>query len=272
MNYLKELNAFKEWTRFHSLPVCAVALWHTLMLLNNAVRWRRSFNVPNTTIEQLSGLNPQRLSEARKILAAHNLISYQPGTKGKAPIYQMMSLVAYFDGLSASTDQSITQSEEPHEAIHAPMTEESQDTFQEPMPEVYPEPSRNNSRDIHKGKEKDKQKENRGRGDALNAYTVYEQNFGILKPIVQELFLSWCDDLGDALMIEAIKLAAQKGGRSFSYIESILKEWTQAGVKTLEQARNYEQQKKHHQPNVYLMQKKSKNKAIFDKLRKDAQA
>lgn len=76
-----------------------------------------------------------------------------------------------------------------------------------------------------------------------NPFTVYEQNFGILKPILVDSFISWCEELGDEIVIAAMKLTAQKGGRTFGYIEQILKEWADAGLKDIDEVRAYEQEK-----------------------------
>nr|WP_255639732.1 DnaD domain protein [Aquibacillus saliphilus] len=172
----------------------------------------------------------------------------------------MKSLVSYFAQLSPAAPGSI---EVP---IHDSFQGQYQDSFQGPSPV----PFRNKTRDIYKEKEIDKQ--NRGGRKTPNAYTVYQQNFGILKPIVQESFLAWCRDLGDELVIEGITLAVQKGGRTYSYLEFILKEWVQAGVTTLEQAKNYEAQKKRSQSTRFLVQHKSKNKAVLDEFRREMQS
>ncbi len=250
MNYIKELNAFKEWMSFHEIPPNVVLLWHTLMVLNNNARWMATFNAPNSIIRNLSGLSSQRISESRKVLMENELIRFEPGVKGKAASYQMKSLVAYFENLSpASRGQFEVQHEEPN-----------------------PVPFGNETRDIHKEKEIDKKNREEGRGKEQNAYTVYEQNFGIIKPIVRESFLAWCDDLGDAIVIEAIKLAAQKGGRTYSYLEAILKEWAQAGVTTLEQATNYQLQKKGSRSTQFFVTNKSKNRAVLDEIRRGMQS
>ncbi|MDL4839498.1 DnaD domain-containing protein [Aquibacillus rhizosphaerae] len=133
-------------------------------------------------------------------------------------------------------------------------------------------PFGNETRDIHKEKEIEKQNRGGGRGKAQNAYTVYEQNFGIIKPIVRESFLAWCHDLGDELVIEGIQLAVQKGGRTYSYLEAILKEWVQAGVTTLEQVTNYEKQKKRSQSTRFFVKNKSKNRAMLDEIRREMQS
>ncbi|WP_182199341.1 DnaD domain-containing protein [Paraliobacillus salinarum] len=259
MNYIKELNAFKEWMFFHEISPNAVLLWHTLMVLNNTARWMEKFNVSNSIIGNISGLSSQRIAEARKVLVENELIHYEPGVKGKAASYRMKSLVSYFDNLSQASDRQgdLRKSES------KPVTTSA------PKPESKPDLFRNETRDIYKEKERTKQK--RG-GEEPNAYTVYEHNFGVIKPIVRESFLAWCDDLGDAMVIEAIQLAVKKGGRTYSYLEAILKEWTQAGITTLEQARNYQRQKKRSRSTPFLVKDKSKNREVLDKIRKEMQS
>src|SRR5699024_9543343 len=76
-----------------------------------------------------------------------------------------------------------------------------------------------------------------------NPFLVYEQNFGILKPILRESLIAWCEDLGDDIVIAGMKLAAQKGGNTFSYLEAIWKEWASQNLKTLDEVRAYEKEK-----------------------------
>lgn len=93
MNYLKELNAFREWLSINPLPTSAIALWYTLMSINNLARWQQSFNAPTTLVQQLTGLSKQGILDARNRLIKHELIDCQKGRKGQAPIYQMNSLI-----------------------------------------------------------------------------------------------------------------------------------------------------------------------------------
>lgn len=113
-----------------------------------------------------------------------------------------------------------------------------------------------------------KKKQNRGGG---NPFQIYEENFGILKPILRDSLIAWCEELGDELVIAAIKQAARKGGRTFSYLEAILKEWTDAGVTDPVQAESYEQQKSKQQAKTvpFRKQKQSRKDALFNELRKE---
>lgn len=44
----------------------------------------------------------------------------------------------------------------------------------------------------------------------------------------------WCNDLSTELVSEALKISAKSNARNFKYTESILRNWEQEGVKTLD--------------------------------------
>ncbi|MFA1820024.1 hypothetical protein ACDX78_07510 [Virgibacillus oceani] len=92
MNYMKELNAFRNWLLLHKLSSGSILLWHTLMSINNMAGWKTKFNANNTVIYQLTGLTKNNLITARKQLQEHDLIVYYKGNKSRAPVYQMVSV------------------------------------------------------------------------------------------------------------------------------------------------------------------------------------
>ncbi|UQD52331.1 hypothetical protein C0971_10135 [Bacillus methanolicus] len=108
MNYIKELKAFRDWLLLNDLPTSAIALWHTLMAINNMTGWKERFNAPNSTVEKLTGLSKQGLVDARKKLIENGLIEYEKGKKGKAPTYKMVSLVNSLDQYSYQLDDQYT--------------------------------------------------------------------------------------------------------------------------------------------------------------------
>lgn len=55
-------------------------------------RWKKTFNVPNKILEQLTGLSKQSIHQARNALVEHGLIKYQKGSRDEAPEFQMLSL------------------------------------------------------------------------------------------------------------------------------------------------------------------------------------
>lgn len=115
MNYMREMNAFREWLLVNELPTSAVVLWYTLMSINNLARWKKRFNAPNRVVQQLTGLSIQGISNAREILIEHDLIVCQKGKKGQAPIYKMYSVVQKNEHIM---EQAVESSHEDNLNIH----------------------------------------------------------------------------------------------------------------------------------------------------------
>ncbi|MED3974569.1 DnaD domain protein [Priestia megaterium] len=109
------------------------------------------------------------------------------------------------------------------------------------------EPSRTPSREPSRGekekeeekeKQKEKEEEKKSSTTTENAFVVYEQNFGILKPLVIEDINYWLNQFNDQhdILIEAMKIAVKRNKTSFGYAESILKDWHNRGAKSLNDA------------------------------------
>lgn len=92
MNYIRELNAFRNLTMISPLATGEVALWHSLMSVNNQATWREWFSVPNSTLQTLTGLSRQGLDKARNRLVQRELIAYNKGSSNKAGNYKMLSV------------------------------------------------------------------------------------------------------------------------------------------------------------------------------------
>lgn len=233
MNYMKELNAFREWLLVHELPASAIVMWYTLMSINNMARWKRRFNAPNGVTQQLSGLSKSGVHVARKSLVEHGLIAYEPGEKGKAPIYEMLSLVQM-------THTSVAPSE--NSSVNEPCT-------------------------IHKQKQNKERKEEEG-GDSTLVKT-YEQNIGEFSPITKAEFNKWVDIFGEDVMLEAIKLTCKHNGRTFRYLEKILMEWKTAKIETVEAVTAHVEKKPTSKANTIPFIKAPAKQSIFDELRKE---
>lgn len=69
-----------------------------------------------------------------------------------------------------------------------------------------------------------------------DAILFYQQNFGTAGPFVMETLLDYIKDLGDELVIEAMKRALERNKVSWRYVKSILNSWYKKGIRTLDQA------------------------------------
>src|SRR5690625_3990629 len=131
MNYIKELNAFRNWLLLRKLSSGSILLWHTLMSINNMAGWKTKFNANNTVIYQLTGLTKNNLITARKQLQEHDLIIYHKGNKGKAPVYQMVSVHEKMNQMMGrSQDQLEDQYSAPYaNSFQAPFEEQNKYQF-----------------------------------------------------------------------------------------------------------------------------------------------
>jgi len=82
-------------------------------------------------------------------------------------------------------------------------------------------------------------------------FKFFEENIGLLSPLVAEKLDYWIDDTEEALVLYALEKAVLAGKRNFSYTEGILKNWTGQGIRTRKEAEIAEQefrrQKEHSQ-------------------------
>ena len=98
------------------------------------------------------------------------------------------------------------------------------------------------------------QDENRKNMDSSVLFDIFEQELGrTLSPMEIERIKEWLDDnFTEELVIEALKEAVFKNAKSMNYINTILYNWKQKGIKTREEAlndkRNYRNNKKTSAP------------------------
>ncbi|WP_404451965.1 DnaD domain protein [Virgibacillus necropolis] len=234
MNYIKELNAFKDWVQVNELSANATLLWHTLMMINNTTGWKKQFNAPNALVGNLSGLSVQKINEARKQLMEHQLITCENGKKGKAPVY---GIISFFNTTEQFSEQSSEQ-----------------------------------SRNILKHKQKESKVRGREETREEQLVTIYEENIGKLSPLARDEFHSWFEIIGEGLLLEAIKLTSKHDGRTFSYLEKILQEWQAANIKTVEALRDCERQKRISKVSAIPFRKQQAvgKLSVFDELRAEA--
>jgi DnaD/phage-associated family protein len=273
MNYLKELNGFREWLLSNDLPANAVSLWYTLMSINNAARWKKQFNAPNAIVRQLSGLTKQGLLDARKRLKEEGLITFENGKRGQAAVYEMISRTGMTDHTGDQLqDESTYQSNDPS---HAKSTYQSVDQSSAESLGVSPDQSQGESlgefQPVLKEKYKEIQERRKEDEHTRPLLTIYEQNIGKLGPVVQEELMQWVALVGEPIVVEAIKQATKYGGRTFSYLEKVLQEWKAANLTTLDAVQAYERQNHVRRNNTipFRKQKRDNKQSLFDELREE---
>lgn len=109
MDYMKELNSFRNWLLVNPLSTGEIALWHTLISINNMTGWIEWFTAPNTTVQLLTGLSKQGLDNSRNKLIQKGLISYRKGSKNAAGSYKMVTFERMVKKSAQIVDQILDQ-------------------------------------------------------------------------------------------------------------------------------------------------------------------
>ncbi|MBY6877946.1 DnaD domain-containing protein [Clostridium botulinum] len=81
--------------------------------------------------------------------------------------------------------------------------------------------------------------------EEINPMEVYQNNIYPMPGVIEiEGIKDWSNTLGDELVVQAIEIAAKKNVRNWKYIERILMDWNSNGIKTLDQAKAYSQNRR----------------------------
>lgn len=276
MNYIKEMNGFRNWLLSNQLPAGAIALWHALMSINNTTGWKKRFSAPNGTVGQLSGLSRQGIANARAQLVEYGLIRCDKGRRGKAPVYEMISFEKGSDVYledpvtSPETEKDIScdQVVDMGEAASVDFVK-NEETIRERRTIL------DTSVDISVAGDftvlKHKQKEKRRRGE--DVCRLYEQNMGRVTPVIYEEISVWVTRFDEEIVMEAVRRAVKYGGRTFRYVEQILIEWASRGVETVDDVLIEDAKLKasHDRGSGLMMEKASQGtgKSVFDLVREE---
>lgn len=223
-NFHREKNIFMDWLMMNRMSTGEIVLWHTLMNIGNRMGQKNQIDPPSSTLMSLTGLSKQGMYDARKKLEKRGMIRVKQGSRNQSPIYEMVPLK---EALQIYTYG---------QALGQPFEKESEN--------LPPNLTQNLTQNLAIYKEKEKEKRRGGDARELQSlFDMYEQNFGKLKPLIKKEFIRWVQIVGLEVVEEGVTLAVKKGGKTFSYVEKILKEWVTHGLKTIEEVRIYEKMK-----------------------------
>ncbi|MED4473962.1 MULTISPECIES: DnaD domain-containing protein [Bacillaceae] len=174
-------------------------------------------------------MNESSFKRARTELKEKGYISYEPQGGNQAPVYRMISLIEnredaqQVDSVGHGVDDNLTE------------------------PELAGE------REARKGMAEEtvtKPKQEAGEGEV---FRFYQENFGVMSPFVIESMSDWVDDVGEALVMEAMKRALEQNRTSWGYVKSILQAWKKKGIRSVDavqaedvEFRNRKQRRRYH--------------------------
>ncbi len=235
MNYIKEINAFYDHIERNPLSASGVTLWHAMMHINNKAMWVESFTVAAPVLRLKSGLTDSSFKRARTELKEKGYINYHSRNKNQAPVYRMVSLTSGLDqGMNWGMDQ-----EEDHEVDGDSNHHIDQDANQ-PMNQVMDHYTDHGTDLLIKQKKDKKKRNNTKQNDAAaatNAFVFYQENFGVISPFVSDALQNWVNDMGEDLILDAMKRALERGKGNWGYVQGILQAWVKKGINTVEAAK-----------------------------------
>lgn len=263
MNYLKELNAFYNQIIFNPLTGSAVALWNTLMHYNNLCGWQETFTVPASAIELKSGLKGTSFKRAREELRDKGYIEVTSGRGNQAATYRMLSQVRPSGGImQAGLDtQPVIEEHREETPIENPQMNDSGETTANESVDARAErgssdpvvddtmaleaaqtSDQNTVRNMdhspvpltkqYINQNKTKHKPTTTTPDAIR---FYQENIGMTSAYIAGDISSWISDMGDPLVLDALKRAVEQGKSTWRYAKGILKAWKIKSITTVEQ-------------------------------------
>jgi DnaD/phage-associated family protein len=141
---------------------------------------------------------------------------------------------------TAQNEQTTVQNEQSTDEIDSPSAQNEQSicsnwaddllSLNRPIPEITTE----NTTEINK---EEVVVEAPAR-ESINPFVFFEQNgFGVIGSYIGEKIANWIADTSEELVLEAMKIAVENGVKTWKYVESILRDWSEKGYRTVEQVR-----------------------------------
>jgi hypothetical protein len=95
MNYIKQLNWFREYLFVTTMATAEIALYHALLMVNNRCGWSEWFTVGNSMLQELSGISRTHMILVRDNLVNRNLIEYKKSAKvNRAGNYRLICYIS----------------------------------------------------------------------------------------------------------------------------------------------------------------------------------
>lgn len=263
MDLFKLIREFYIQQSVNPLSTGQIALWHGLVYQCNQLGWPSEFNMPNRTLETLTGLSRQGIVKARNALKQSGLIDFQ--TNGvKATTYSVIDI-----SRKLSTSDSRQHSSQADDSVSNSRQHSRQHSLQGSL-----QPSRQHSSTYTKQDETklDKTKrqqttapvkaaerpveESSSSSSILDICNFWEGNgFGQLSPFTRESLVDWVDDMRKAgspepekLVLNALRTAVESNVRNYKYVNGILKNWESKRLLTVAAVDANDSERKTNQP------------------------
>lgn len=231
-------------------------LFHALLNVNNDCGWIEWFEVASIRLELFTQMSREGVQKARKELIERGLIEFKSnGTR--AGSYRLKKL--YEDSTQGSTQDSTqisTQKNTEIEPLSTPLPTQLEKNTQMSTQDSTQSSTQGSTQDSTPLNKQNKIKQNKSKLNSCSSYTdtsdeksadnddnkttenvfeFYQKNFGILSSFIQEDILYWIRDIGDGLVLEALKRALEQN-KEYGYAKKIMQSWVRKGIDSLEKS------------------------------------
>ena len=260
MNYLKQMLALNQLQLRDPLSKGQYMLFHALLNVNNDCGWIEWFEVASIRLELFTQMSREGVQKARKELIERGLIEFKSnGTR--AGSYRLKKL--YEDSTQGSTQGSTqdstqisTQKNTEIEPLSTPLPTQLEKNTQMSTQDSTQSSTQGSTQDSTPLIKQNKIKQNKSKLNSCSSYTemsdgksadnddnkttenvfeFYQKNFGILSSFIQEDILYWIRDIGDGLVLEALKRTLEQN-KEYGYAKKIMQSWVRKGIDSLEKA------------------------------------
>ncbi|EHO52241.1 hypothetical protein [Lentilactobacillus kisonensis] len=108
MDIFKLIKAFKDFSQYEQpLSTGSVALWYTLVTIDNQIGWKTRFTVTNQMLQSLTGMSRGGVLKARNSLQQCGLIKFTVNGRNKATSYELVKI--YIANSEQQRDATETQ-------------------------------------------------------------------------------------------------------------------------------------------------------------------
>lgn len=227
MNYIQEINAFYDWLETNPIPDSAIVLWHALMHINNKAGWVPEFAVAISTLSVKTGLKKDAVNRARHRLQQAGRIEFRSRSGQQSAVYRIIPFASEKTTQSASQTASQT-----YEIDHCVGLSDTNRITNREQTATQSASQTASIIKLNETKQNETKESAAVTGD--DPFTFYQNNFGVMSPFIVQDMTQWCEEMGDQLVVEAMKRALVQNQTRWSYVTSILKDWLNKGYKTLE--------------------------------------
>lgn len=225
MNYIAELNAFHVKMRRTPLSRDAQLLWFKLMDFSNRLFWQEEFKLDLNRMAKMIGVSKNTVLSARNELVDAGLLSFAAGTKGSPSVYRLNS-VAEMEGPQLpdieepAPDDFLCEVKDDIKSYFGyteALGKELEQIARSTMDEFFP-------------------------GQQMTDWAV-RQIFYYIKEQHQDQAGQWVMSFTEerkALMAYVLEQARRNDAMNWTYINAIYRNLSIRGIKTVEQAYDYD--------------------------------